>query len=109
MRKYSPLLYHVFLPLGSDGTCLFENAVLNRARKVKTRTPACTQTNTKCVHVLTSCVCVLMSLPGDGETEHRGDWNYSSYFNPGGNISETKNDLFQHVMTSKDGIGKSLA
>ena len=52
---------------------------------MKSRTPAR-------VHMLTSCICVLTSLPGDGETEYR-DILYPEYIN-------TYDVCFQHFIGS---------
>ena len=48
-------------------------SVLNRVRQVTSRTPARAYAKTKSVYTCThtSCVRVLMSLPGDDETQYR--------------------------------------
>ena len=62
------LLYSVSLSFGSDVVCLIAK------RSVKSRALAHigsrAHKNKECVHALTSCVCVLTSLPEDGETEY---------------------------------------
>ena len=46
------------------------NAVLNRARQGKLRTPARARKHKECVHALKSCICVLTSLPEGSEHEY---------------------------------------
>ena len=57
--------------LGSDVACLFAKRSSKLcAQSEIVHTGSCAHKNKECVHTLTSCVCVLTSLPGDDETEY---------------------------------------
>ena len=67
-------LYSCSLSSGSDVVHLFAKcSAYNRTRQGKLRTPARSHAhkNKECVHALKSCICVLASLPEDGEQEYK--------------------------------------
>ena len=59
------------LPPGRDINAYLQNAVLNRARQVKFRTPACSRTKTRNVCTRYGRVYVLTSLSERREMEYR--------------------------------------